>query len=92
MPYTVIINSSVGIGGISEILEQAAAKSAPPYWMGYICTDDLQKTIHAVSEVGAEILVPPTDVPGQGAFSVVHDPQGALIALYQENVSPEGRA
>ncbi len=91
MPYTVINNRGVSQGGISTIPPQALEKGAPPYWMAYISTPDLDETVVAGVGAGARVLVPPTDVPEMGAFSVIQDPQGAVVALYREDVAPDKR-
>jgi predicted enzyme related to lactoylglutathione lyase len=90
-PYTIVVNREVAIGGISEIPQEALDKGAPPYWMTYLHTPDLQVAVDRAANKGAQILVPPTDVPGQGAFSVLLDVQGALVAFYREDKSPAGR-
>lgn len=91
MSYNVVVNKGVAIGGISLIPQEAVDGGVPPYWMGYISAPELDETVGAAKESGSEILVPPTDVPGMGAFSVIQDPQGAVVAFYREDKAPEGR-
>jgi predicted enzyme related to lactoylglutathione lyase len=44
-------------------------------------------TAAKAEELGGKILMPPTDIPNVGRFSVLQDPQGAVISeiTYAEN-------
>jgi len=35
------------------------------------------------AELGARVMVPRTDIPKTGGFSIVGDPQGAMVALFR---------
>ena len=53
----------------------------PPHWAVYFAVDDCDgKAAHA-SALGGKVLVPPTDVPDVGRFSILQDPQGAAFAI-----------
>lgn len=79
MNYTVVKAGGNGIGGIMAIPEQA--KGMPPSWGAYITVDDVDATAKAAGEMGAKLLVPPTDIPDVGRFCVIQDPQGAAINI-----------
>ena len=55
----------------------------PAQWMVYIHVPDLDASLVQVEGGGGEVVTPPRDVGGSGRFSVIRDPAGALIALYQ---------
>lgn len=55
----------------------------PPAWMVYIATDDVDRVTAAVRHAGGTVLVEPTDVMGYGRLAVLHDPSGAVFALWQ---------
>ena len=70
------------IGGVLPIPEEAKAMGARPHWLPYIGTLDVRgMTLHA-ERLGAQVMVPPTTIV-VGTFSVIRDPQGATIALFQ---------
>ncbi len=52
----------------------------PPCWGGYVTVDDIDATVAKVAELGGNIIVPPTEIPQIGRFSVFADPQGAVIS------------
>ena len=47
---------------------------SPPHWKTYIGVDDIDGTTAAARDLGATVLVEPTDIPGMGRFSIVADP------------------
>jgi uncharacterized protein len=54
---------------------------APPHWLVYFGSDDVDADAGRIGDAGGTVLVPPTDVPG-GRFLVVQDPQGAVVGLF----------
>ena len=76
--YTVVKIGDDGIGGIMKTPPQA--EGMPPSWGVYVTVDDIDATARKAEELGGKILVPPTDIPGVGRFSVLQDPQGAVLS------------
>lgn len=70
-------------GGAMEIPAEAVAMGAPPNWSAYVGVSDVDAATQKAEGLGARTVVPPTDIPNAGRFSVIADPQGAVIALYQ---------
>ncbi len=60
----------------------AAGPPAPPLVIIY--SDDLDATVHAVTEAGAEITMEPYDFPGGRRFHF-REPGGAELAVWSEN-------
>jgi predicted enzyme related to lactoylglutathione lyase len=54
---------------------------APPFWLVYFATDDIDGSVAKVSELGGNVLAPTTDI-GIAKIAVAQDPQGAVFALY----------
>ena len=55
-------------------------KEVPSYWMVYFSVADVDKVHKKAVSLGAQEMVPPQDFPG-GRFSILSDPQGAMIGL-----------
>jgi predicted enzyme related to lactoylglutathione lyase len=53
---------------------------APPHWLVYFGTDDLDGAADRIGSDGGTLMVPPQEVPG-GRILVAQDPQGAVFAL-----------
>jgi predicted enzyme related to lactoylglutathione lyase len=56
---------------------------APPHWLAYLGTDDVDASTARAKELGATVFVEPADIPGVGRFSVLQDPAGATFALFK---------
>jgi uncharacterized protein len=53
---------------------------APPHWLVYFGTDDIDAAAERIGSLGGRIVVEPMDVPG-GQILVAQDPQAATFAL-----------
>ena len=80
MNYGVLKVGETSVGGVMQMLGDEWA-GIPPHWMGYVTVTDCDATAAKVTELGGEIKVPPTDVPGIGRFSVIQDPTGAVVSF-----------
>ena len=49
----------------------------------YIDVDDLEAAVAAATANGGSVVTPPSDIPGQGRFAAVRDPEGSEIGLYE---------
>jgi uncharacterized protein len=65
-------------GGIGK-----RGESVGPAVRVYITVDNLEEAIAAAEANGGTVTAPPADVPGQGRFAVVDDPEGTEIALWE---------
>lgn len=54
---------------------------APTMWQPYVRVADCDATATQGPALGAQLVVPPTDIPGVGRFAVLVDPLGASIAV-----------
>ncbi len=66
-------------GGMYKITPEMG--ETPPHWMNYVSVDDIDASTAKAEELGATVLMPPTDIPGTGRFSMIADPTGAAIAM-----------
>jgi uncharacterized protein len=51
-------------------------------WLEYIHVKEVDSSTRNAKELGAQVIVQPTDIPQIGRFSVIGDPTGAAIALF----------
>jgi predicted enzyme related to lactoylglutathione lyase len=78
MVYTVIKAGGKEMGGMMH-MPADAPKGMPPAWGVYVTVDDVDSTARTAKQLGAQIIVQPTDIPKVGRFCVIQDPQGAVI-------------
>lgn len=53
----------------------------PAMWLPYLRVADCDAGAAQGAKLGAQVVVPPTDIPGVGRFAVLVDPLGASIAI-----------
>lgn len=84
MRYAVVKVGEEAIGGIMGIPPET--QGAPPNWGTYVTVDDVDATVEQAQALGANILMPPKDIPTVGRFAVIQDAQGAVLSVitYQE--------
>jgi predicted enzyme related to lactoylglutathione lyase len=79
--YTEWQQAGISIGGMMKIPKEWGP--VPPNWLIYFAVSDCDATAKRTGELGGGTIVPPTDIPGMGRFSVLRDPQGAVFAIYK---------
>jgi predicted enzyme related to lactoylglutathione lyase len=76
-PYTAIHHGDNLAGGMMQL---PPGQPAPPHWLVYFGSDDLDRAAEQISSAGGRVVVEKMDVPG-GQILVAQDPQGATFAL-----------
>ena len=87
--YTVLNNSSgSGVGGMMKLPDQAKQMGAPPHWMMYIGTPDVDGMAMRIVQLGGRVHKQPEEIPTVGRFAVVQDPFGASFAIFTPKPAP----
>ena len=60
-----------------------------PVWSVYFAVNNCDSSTEEAKSLGAEIVVPPTDIPEVGKFSFLQDPQGAVFAIIKLLKEPD---
>jgi predicted enzyme related to lactoylglutathione lyase len=92
-PYIMWTAGETAIGGARRLPDEAVASGAKPHWLAYVSVPDVDATVARAQELGAKVMVKPTDIPTVGRYSVLSDPQGASIAVFKPSnaqPAPEG--
>ena len=90
-PYTMWTVGETPVGGVTTLSDDAKKMGAPPHWISYVAADDVDALTKKAESLGAKTYVPPSDIPKVGRFSIIADPQGAVIALFKGSGSPMPR-
>jgi predicted enzyme related to lactoylglutathione lyase len=61
----------------------AQPTGSPPRWQAYVGVEDVAASTRNAKELGAKVMMDKTEIPGAGWMSVIVDPTGATIALWQ---------
>ena len=59
------------------------APGAPPQWLAYVGVDDVRASTRKARELGAKIVQDVMEVGDIGTMSVITDPTGATLAMWQ---------
>lgn len=79
MSYT-LINVGEGTGGG---MMQHPMPGAPSVWVPYVLVDNIAAATAKAKSLGATVIVDSMEVTGEGTLSVITDPTGAAMGLWQ---------
>ena len=88
MPYT-MINVGEGTGG--GMLKNPMP-GAPSSWMVYVLVDDVKAATAKARTLGANVMKDVSEVPDMGWFSIITDPTGAMLGLWQAKTAKKGKS
>ncbi len=77
--YTVI---QVGQGTGGGMMKHPVP-GAPSAWLAYVLVDDIHVSTKKAASLGAKVMKDVTEVPGMGWLSILIDPTGAALGLWQ---------
>jgi predicted enzyme related to lactoylglutathione lyase len=78
--YTMI---GVGDDGVGGGMLQSPMAGAPSVWIPYVLVDDVNAATEKARGLGAHVLRNVTEVQGMGTFTIIADPTGAPLGLWQ---------
>ena len=86
--YTLWVSGKTQAGGLMAQPESARQAGAPPSWLVYVGTADVDATAAAAERLGGRVLKAAADIPNVGRFAVLSDPQGAAFAIFTPGSAP----
>ena len=81
--YSMAMTDGSFVGGMYEQPEDQRQAGIPPHWMIHIAVDDVDAIAARVPGLGGTVGAPPFDVFDAGRMSIISDPAGAHVALWQ---------
>jgi len=84
--YTIFMAGQIQLAGLMALPPEAG--SAPPHWIVYIGTPDVDACCTQAQSLGGRIHKAATEIPNVGRFAVLTDPQGASFAVFTPAGSP----
>jgi hypothetical protein len=79
MTYT-MIRVGQGTGGG---LMKNPIPGAPSMWVAYVEVDNLTAAVDKAKSLGAKVMKDAQEVPNAGRFSIITDPTGAMLGLWE---------
>ena len=84
MPMTDGAYTMIEVGeGTGGGLMKHPIPGAPSTWLAYVLVDDVKTATGKAKSLGATVLKDVTEVPGTGWFSLIADPTGAALGMWQ---------
>src|SRR5688572_19574659 len=80
--YLTFNTKSGPAAGLMTLPDDAKKMGAPPHWLMYVGTPNVDETATRIAQLRGRVLKQPTDIPGTGRFAVVQDPYGATFGIY----------
>lgn len=86
MPIDGMTYTTIGVGeGTGGGMMKQMMPGAPSMWMAYVNVDDVEVATKKAESLGAAVIKDKTQVKDMGWFSIVTDPTGAMLGLWQMN-------
>lgn len=79
MTYWIILSGEARVGGMFE-MKGARFEGVPEHWLTYVAVDDVDARLEKAVAAGANVCLPPHDIPGVGRIAVLREPGGAVVA------------
>jgi uncharacterized protein len=79
MTYTMV---KVGEGTGGGLMKNPIP-GAPSMWVPYVLVDDLKAATAKATSLGGTVMKEATEVPGMGAFTIITDPAGGVVGLWE---------
>ena len=79
LAYT-LVQPGDGTGGG---MMQQPMPGTPSAWLAYALVDDVKAATAKAKSLGAQVVKDVEEVPGMGWFSIIVDPTGAALGLWQ---------
>jgi predicted enzyme related to lactoylglutathione lyase len=79
MTYTMVkVGNGTGGGMMKQLIPGAGS-----FWLPYVEVGDIKGTTQKAKTLGGTIMKDVTDVMGMGWLSIITDPTGAVLGLWQ---------
>ncbi len=81
MEYWLLKRGDKMAGGL--MANPVASKGVPPHWLAYVAVGNVDESHRRALALGAKEINPAMDIPNIGRFTIIADPTGAVISLFQ---------
>jgi predicted enzyme related to lactoylglutathione lyase len=82
-PYTLAKLQGRDAAGMYTLGPDKLTQGVPPHWLSYVCVQSAEETTKKAVGLGGKALMDPFDVMDIGRMTVLRDPQGAVLAMWQ---------
>jgi predicted enzyme related to lactoylglutathione lyase len=83
MPYTMFTMDGKVVAGMGPLSSEQEAAVQTPVWSSYVIVDDIDATFAKAKDLGATLLMEPSQIMDAGSMFFIIDPVGAAIGFWQ---------
>ncbi|HYM21015.1 MAG TPA: VOC family protein [Candidatus Kapabacteria bacterium] len=81
--YTMLEIGGKPVGALYGMDKAQMDRGIPPHWNVYVSVTNVDESTKKAASLGGQILMEPFDVMEHGRMSIVKDPTGGMICLWQ---------
>ena len=70
-------------GAVYELIAEQTAGGIAPHWLSYVAVESVDQSTRRAEQLGGTPLLDPSDVFEAGRMSIIEDPGGAKLGLWQ---------
>ena len=83
MTYRMVMSDGHNVAGIAPLPPEQMKMGRQSGWNTYVHADDVDAIVAKAAGLGAEVIMPPADVPDTGRIAAIKDPTGAVISFWK---------
>ncbi len=81
--YTMLEKEGKKVCGLYQMNAEMQQQGHPPHWLSYVSVENVDESAEKVRALGGLVLQAPFDVMESGRMSLIQDPTGAIVGLWQ---------
>src|SRR5262245_21315439 len=81
--FSTFAHREVPLASLYQLSRKQIARGVPSHWTPYVSVPDLDVAASMAASLGGQVVIPPHDSGGLARISLIADPTGALIGLWQ---------
>lgn len=83
MVYSMAQIEGYNVCGLGALDPDMQAQGVPPFWTSYVKHDDVDSMAEKATTAGGNVIFPPLDIEGSGRMTIIQDPTGAMLGVWQ---------
>lgn len=81
--YTMLMKGAADVGALYGMDAAQLANGVPPHWNMYVAVASCDESTAKAKSLGATVMMEPFDVMEHGRMSIIKDPTGAMLCLWE---------
>lgn len=81
--YTMLMKDGADVGALYGLDKTQLERGVPPHWNLYVSVENVDESTAKAKSLGGKAIMEPFDVMEHGRMSVIQDPTGAMLCLWQ---------